>query len=352
MPPEPPLPPEVSGQLEPAPPPVEAPSRAPLALIATVTFFLTFVAYIAGQLLVIANIPFALLVTSLLVFGAAGLLFAAAFNLNPLRFVGLQRVPWTFVGLAAMVGAANFGVANFLMGLSQLLLPPDWSEQAEALTRLLLGADPAARVVLIVAAGVAAPLGEETFFRGWMQGLASQRMSAFLSAFWIGILFSFVHLDPVGFVARVELGLLFGLLRAWTGSLWPAITMHATHNLLSLAVLYLAKDPLAELGQPFPWQESALLAAFSLAATGSILAWMMRRGPPVPVDVAPHAPGVPPLTFHPEPALRYFYALVAAVLVSGTLIVLFGSRLPGGGLQIPQTSIPSDLPAAPGLGPE
>ena len=36
------------------------------------------------------------------------------------------------------------------------------------------------------------------------------------------VIFSAFHFDPVGFVARVEFGVLFGALRLYTGSLWPA----------------------------------------------------------------------------------------------------------------------------------
>ena len=45
--------------------------------------------------------------------------------------------------------------------------------------------------------------------------------------------FSAFHLDPVGFLARFELGLLFGLFFFRTGSLWPGIAAHAANNLVS-----------------------------------------------------------------------------------------------------------------------
>jgi hypothetical protein len=49
-------------------------------------------------------------------------------------------------------------------------------------------------------------------------------------------------MDPVGFPARWELGVLFGLLAWRTGSLWPGIFGHLANNLTSTVLYFLFKD--------------------------------------------------------------------------------------------------------------
>jgi len=83
-----------------------------------------------------------------------------------------------------------------------------------------------------------APLCEETVFRGFLQ----QPLAARLGPAWgIGITavaFSALHMDPIGFLPRVELGILFGWLYFRTGSLWASILAHMVNNGVA-AVLFL-----------------------------------------------------------------------------------------------------------------
>ena len=45
-----------------------------------------------------------------------------------------------------------------------------------------------------------------------------------------GALFSALHLDAVGFLGLMEIGILLAALRWWTGSLWASILGHAVNN--------------------------------------------------------------------------------------------------------------------------
>jgi hypothetical protein len=123
----------------------------------------------------------------------------------------------------------------------------------------------------------------------------------------------------------VELGLLFGLARGWTGSLWAGIAMHAAHNLASTAVLYLSPDPMAELNEPFAWTESALMGAASLVGT-LVLLRVLRRWPH-------DEPERRPLGFSPAPAGRLLAGALALAAAAVAALVLWGSRLPGAELR-------------------
>jgi membrane protease YdiL (CAAX protease family) len=273
-------------------------------------------------------VPIGLGVTSLFIFGAAGLAFPAAFGQRPLVFTGLARNPGRLGALAVLIGIANLPFANFLMGAAKEVLPASWSDMADGTLEMLVKADTSTRVLLVVITSLAAPVGEELFFRGWMHGLLSRRFQKATSAIVVAILFSTVHFDPIGFVARVELGIVFALAYIWTGSLWGAIAVHAIHNLASTIGLYLSDDPLAEANAPFDWTTSAIAGVISLLLTVGLLALLRRLSMKRPVESVV----IEPLQFTPGPGLRIALPSLLALCVSGVVLFVLRNRLPGGEL--------------------
>lgn len=312
------------------------------------SFALTVFAYVAGTALQVLNLPLGLVATSLLVFGAGGLFFPTAINVAPVRFTGIGRAQVGLVMLAALVGFLNLPFANFLMGLFTQWMPSSYVDMAKEVSRIFLRATPETRVVLILAASVAAPVGEELFFRGWLQTAFTRRLRRTTSVLLTAVLFSLVHGDPVGFVARVELGILFGVARAWTGSLWPSIAMHGVHNFVSIAALYLAANPQLEVDRPFVLAEVAPLALGSLLFTlgGLALLWKLspRAPEPPPAPIVPERP-----TFHPvpRPALIFATLVLAAFTTTGLGLYAFRSTLPGHDLRVPMPARHTQPPLSP-----
>jgi signal transduction histidine kinase len=72
-------------------------------------------------------------------------------------------------------------------------------------------------------------------------------------------------MDPIGFSARVELGLLFGILFLWSRSIWPGAMAHAANNLVSTAI-YLAFG-----GSPAEEKEPSWGAVLLMAVSGMLL---------------------------------------------------------------------------------
>jgi hypothetical protein len=110
----------------------------------------------------------------------------------------------------------------------------------------------------------------------------------------VAVVFSAFHMDPVGFVARFELGLLFGLLYWKTGSLWPAVMAHAANN-ITTTVLYLvgkAQEGQAVEEEPDGWSV-LLVASIGLAVFLPLLRFALRAK----VRPAP-PPERRPLTVH------------------------------------------------------
>lgn len=90
---------------------------------------------------------------------------------------------------------------------------------------------------LFLTVGVLTPLAEELFFRGalmgWMMLRGFPRWTVILLP---ALLFTVMHLNPVGMLPIFFLALLLGYLRWATGSLWPSVALHMCNNLLVLGI--------------------------------------------------------------------------------------------------------------------
>ncbi|HSN03097.1 MAG TPA: type II CAAX endopeptidase family protein [Acidimicrobiales bacterium] len=96
-------------------------------------------------------------------------------------------------------------------------------------------------LILIVLTVVGAPLVEELYFRGLVQGAFSQRIGAIPSIFVTALIFSLVHLTSEGLAAPLALfpmALILGYLRHKTGRLAAGMIAHATFN-ASILLLFL-----------------------------------------------------------------------------------------------------------------
>jgi membrane protease YdiL (CAAX protease family) len=84
---------------------------------------------------------------------------------------------------------------------------------------------------------IAAPLAEETFFRGFIFIGIGKRFGYAWGAVLSALLFSLAHLQFGALVPIFLLGLLLAWLYARTGSLWTCILAHFTYN--SIALLFM-----------------------------------------------------------------------------------------------------------------
>lgn len=90
--------------------------------------------------------------------------------------------------------------------------------------------------------GVLASVGEELLFRSVLIRLLidwfkNKHIAVILSA----IIFSAFHLQFYGFLPRFALGVVFGYLFIWSGSVWLPILAHFVNNASAVMVTFLAK---------------------------------------------------------------------------------------------------------------
>lgn len=134
--------------------------------------------------------------------------------------------------------------------------------------------------VSIVVISLLPAFGEELFFRGAMLPLLRRltgRWDAAVVA--TAIIFSAIHMDAEGFLSRLVLGLLLGIVFVQTRSLWASMLLHAVNNLWVLIVLSEEDDIAGALNAPTE-DPGFLLALGSLSTSILIIFYsdqLMRR---------------------------------------------------------------------------
>ena len=95
----------------------------------------------------------------------------------------------------------------------------------------------------IIAIAIIPGFCEEYFFRGVLQkNLNLLLKNAHIAILLSSLLFSAFHLQFYGFFPRFFLGVFFGYLFYWSGSLMYPVIAHALNNFLSLTVFYAARS--------------------------------------------------------------------------------------------------------------
>lgn len=113
-------------------------------------------------------------------------------------------------------------------------------EELEAPARELTerATDPLGVVLLIVIVGIGAPVIEEIFYRGLLQGALIKRGLPAWLAIGIGAFaFGIMHLQLLQLPALVLVGVLTGVLYHRTGRLGTAIVAHMAFNMVTVTVL-------------------------------------------------------------------------------------------------------------------
>lgn len=104
--------------------------------------------------------------------------------------------------------------------------------------------------------GLAAPLGEEIFFRGFLlngmirkygtdsnsNSLLSQNRFHLL-VIYQGFLFGIIHLNPQQIFYAFPTGILLGYVKLWTNRLEAGFIVHALNNIIAVVLLYHFTDP-------------------------------------------------------------------------------------------------------------
>jgi uncharacterized protein len=291
----------------------EAVLRPGLGQVAVVSLMSVGVLFITvGASAQFFNLSWGLWFSEAFVFLAVPYVAIEATGRRSARLTGLDQRP---LGLAAgfVVGVLNYAAwAVPLMWAAEQLFPKSLIERFSS-ARLFERQTGVELVLLIAGVTLAAPFCEEFLYRGLVQPGLSRRVSMARSVVVTSLVFSLMHFDPVGFLARFELGLVFGLLAWRGGSLWPAIGAHAANNLISVVVFFIVGRDDGELPG---WLVASLVVGGNLG----LVAWLvgLKRWSwwvaPVPAADEP-APFTPFFRTVAPWAIAALLALIALALV-------------------------------------
>lgn len=141
------------------------------------------------------------------------------------------------MALGFVVGVGLLLVSTLVSGIETKFLGPHPQFIAEILTkRHGLGSF----ALDLLSVSIAAPIGEELFFRGLIFAGLVQRMQLAPAAILSGAIFGAAHIDVWNFPSLFLIGIGLAYLYHRNRTLWPNIAAHATVNGVTLALAYVA----------------------------------------------------------------------------------------------------------------
>lgn len=164
----------------------------------------------------------------------------------------VKRALWPMLA-ASVIMFAGLPLINWLLELNmQLKLPASWSgleqwmrrseEDAGRLTEAFIQTPSVGSFLLnLLMMAVIPAIGEEMLFRGLIQRLCREWFKNIHLAIMVSAaIFAFVHFQFFGFLPRFLMGVLFGYMVYWSGSLWVPIIAHFMNNATAVVVAFLS----------------------------------------------------------------------------------------------------------------
>jgi membrane protease YdiL (CAAX protease family) len=192
---------------------------------------------------------------------------------------GRQALAVIFLVFAILPGI------SWLMEINAALSLPGWlqgveswmrasEEEAARLTEAFLATTtPGGLITNLFIVALMAAVGEELLFRGVLQKLfVSWFGNVHLSVLVTSVLFSMFHLQFFGFLPRLLLGILFGYMLVWSGSLWLPILAHFINNASAVLVYYFYnRGAIATPAEDFGTTHNLPLLMLSLLASATLM---------------------------------------------------------------------------------
>jgi len=214
--------------------------------------------------------------------GFAGYLFERSST----GYFGMKKVPsGSILLMILLIIMVSLPLINWMVSLNEMMKLPaifrgmeQWMKEAEdqaaQITETFLDVHSIGGfAVNMLMIAVIPAIGEELLFRGLFQRLFGEwfkniHVAIFLAAF----LFGAVHLQFYGLLPRMMLGVMFGYLYLWTGTLWTPIFAHFLNNGAAVLVSYLSNTGVIHADyEKFGSTDNVFLIAGSVLFTGVLL---------------------------------------------------------------------------------
>ena len=178
------------------------------------------------------------------------LVTARILNRRPFALLGYTRpvAPGNFLIVAGIVIVSLFIAGAFGYVNKQIPLPPDWKAWSDQLEKkyaehvqIMMNLKSVGGYLLsLVLMAFLPAVCEETLFRGGLQNFLTRATKLpWLAIIVVSILFSLVHLSFYGFLPRMFLGIVLGLIFYKSGNIGLSITAHFLNNALAVTQVYI-----------------------------------------------------------------------------------------------------------------
>lgn len=222
-------------------------------------------------------------ISTLFIFGLPALLFAFICYRNGWVALGFGNAwQWKLAGLAIAIMLAAGPLTDALGTLNKAIPLPanlrayfDGMEKTyESQVKAMLNVSSWQGLFISILLIAALPaLVEELFFRSTMQGLFTRWWgNPWLAIIFTAFIFSAIHFSWYGFIPRIMLGIVLGVVYYATGNIWYSILMHFFNN--AAAVLYLFY--LHKQGKEMDMSDTTLFPIWTAALALIILFLLMR----------------------------------------------------------------------------
>ncbi len=246
-----------------------------LAVMVPVQFAINAVLVSAGPIGGYAGIAVNIL-ANVLLFGCVPLVFMHFGRIRATTGLGLNRPHPALIVAGLILGASLWPIVLYLQEIRTAERMIDVYGQAEAVAESL-------RVMrqqvgwFILAIVIVPAILEELFFRGLLFRAMERRAGTFVTIGISGILFGLTHVIFGGALGlerlgpSTMLGLILGVVCWRSGSIWPSLIQHVTHNTILMFVLYYFEGQLH--GIPWLW----LNLGFTGIVISSAMFWYFGR---------------------------------------------------------------------------
>jgi uncharacterized protein len=209
-------------------------------------------------------------VSTFFIFGLPAVLFAFICYQNGWRALGFgKNWSWKLAGIALVIILATGPLTDALGELNKAIpIGAKWKAyfddmektyESQVKAMLDVKSVQGLMISIVLIAGLPA-IFEELFFRGALQGLFTRWMhSPWLAIIVTALIFSAIHFSWYGFIPRVMLGLLLGMVYYATGNLWYSILMHFVNNAAAVIYMYV----LQQQGKPLDFAAGTGLPAWA-----------------------------------------------------------------------------------------
>ena len=203
-----------------------------------------------------ADIPFLrylLIVQGISIFIIPGIVILKL--ISPVKQKGFafsSRPAATDIGLVVLLAFCLFPVTSITGQLNSEMNLPDWlsgietwmidrEDNATNLIGLVIPSSTFGVMLLnLLMIAIIPALGEEMIFRGVFQKIGYSLFRSGHTAVWVtAFIFSAIHFQFYGFIPRLILGLVFGYLFMWSGTLWLPVISHFINNAVPVVGSYI-----------------------------------------------------------------------------------------------------------------